>query len=447
MMIVFFRRKELEALISLHDYFSSRKLSRIYFALAREIILKIIYKIQHAQTYSIEKFSRGLVANIIEHAFKNIAHWHKLSEEIRNVHHLGSLHKIESLPILERNTVAKELNSVSTDKISSYALFTSGTSGPPVKFYVDSSLFLLRSIEIDYIVRMFIKNKACSILRLSFQDMPWSVNQGNYIDPLRLNKFHLISFINEYNPMVLYGTVSHITLLADFFRSEKIHHQFVLILTRSEYLDANTRQYFESTFCGKTYNMYASREFGVIAQECSKQKGLHINEERVLVEIVDDNGRKIPINAVGNILITSPWNRSLPFIRYKIGDRGKFLPENCSCGLKTKLMEVAGRISDFVYMPSGKKIPYINFLKAVGWAGVVKNFQFLQESSTKLTVKVVLYDEKDRSRVLPKLAARFKESLDKIGEHDLEIRFELTRGIPLSSTGKLTRIVQSTAVL
>lgn len=436
-----FQKRLFEILVSLSGSFPSGLFRNLYFAFAREVILNIIQKMQYSEPDIRMSFAQGRIIDILKFAQKHVSYWAKNIEKNRGIFPLNSTEEISFLPILERSMLAERLSLVSSDRVPSYHLGTSGTSGPPVLFYVDRNLFLLRAIEVDYIVRMLFHTRIYSILRLSYQDMPWSVYQGLYMNPLFLDKLQLTNILSSCKPTVLYGTVSHITLLADFFKKEQINYQFILVLTRSEHLDLVTRQYFENVFGGKAYNMYASREFGVIAQECMEQNGLHVNEERVLIEILNDKGRKTQREEVGNIVVTSLWNYSLPFIRYKIGDRGKFLTGECKCGFKTRRIEIIGRLSDFIYLPSGRKIPYIDFFRAISLSGLVKNFQFFQETPKSMTVRVMFYNNEDSPQILTTLAARFKEVISKLDENDFEIRFEKVENIPLTTTGKLTRLI------
>ena len=48
----------------------------------------------------------------------------------------------------------------------------------------------------------------------------------------------------------------------------------------------------------KVYDQYGSREVSCIASECEYSNGLHISEETILLEIVDE----IPKSNVGKIL-------------------------------------------------------------------------------------------------------------------------------------------------
>jgi phenylacetate-CoA ligase len=58
---------------------------------------------------------------------------------------------------------------------------------------------------------------------------------------------------------------------------------------------------------------------------------MHVISENVIVEVVDESGQAV-IGKEGDILISDLNNRVMPFIRYRIGDRGRILASQCSCG-------------------------------------------------------------------------------------------------------------------
>ena len=86
----------------------------------------------------------------------------------------------------------------------------------------------------------------------------------------------------------------------------------------------------EAFFNCKVASQYGCYEVNSIAYECPFHK-LHVMTENVYVEIVEDN----------QICITSKHNRVMPFVRYKVGDRGRLCTDkNCSCGSQEPILEL-----------------------------------------------------------------------------------------------------------
>ena len=88
------------------------------------------------------------------------------------------------------------------------------------------------------------------------------------------------------------------------------------IVVSAETLYDEWRSVIESCFKVPVYNRYGGRDIHFVAQECPARKGLHINSENVLVEIVKD-GRPVPPGELGEIVVTRLDNFAMPFIRYR----------------------------------------------------------------------------------------------------------------------------------
>ena len=110
------------------------------------------------------------------------------------------------------------------------------------------------------------------------------------------------------------------------------------------------RRNIEKSFKTPVFNRYGCREVGHIASECPAHKGMHYDADRLIIEIVDDEGNTCPPNTVGNIVITDLNNYVFPLIRYKIGDMGSLSDDtNCECGCTfPKIRKIEGRSFDII---------------------------------------------------------------------------------------------------
>lgn len=104
--------------------------------------------------------------------------------------------------------------------------------------------------------------------------------------------------------------------------------------------------------------LYGAQEFDCLARECKTKAGyMHIHSGRVIIEIVDEDGIKVPYGAVGRVVITSLDNTIMPLLRYEIGDRGVMMPAApCACGNSSPLLRLEGRVTDFIHMRGGSKL-------------------------------------------------------------------------------------------
>ena len=113
----------------------------------------------------------------------------------------------------------------------------------------------------------------------------------------------------------------------------------------------------EKAFGVSVINEYGASELDLIAFEDTNNNWI-LNTETLFVEVLDDNNNVLEDGNVGNIVITSLYNKANPFIRYKIGDRGAIKKINSNQYILQKL---EGRSEDLVKLPSGKIAPGLTF--------------------------------------------------------------------------------------
>jgi phenylacetate-CoA ligase len=76
---------------------------------------------------------------------------------------------------------------------------------------------------------------------------------------------------------------------------------------------------------------YSCTELATLALTCPEHDHLHIQAERVLLEILDDQNRPCAPGEVGRVVVTGLVNFATPLIRYEIGDRA-VAGSPCPCG-------------------------------------------------------------------------------------------------------------------
>ena len=78
---------------------------------------------------------------------------------------------------------------------------------------------------------------------------------------------------------------------------------------------------------------YGSREMalgGAIC--CQAHEGMHLRENHVIAEIVDEAGNPLLPGETGELVITTVGMEAMPLIRYRTGDYTRILPTPCPCG-------------------------------------------------------------------------------------------------------------------
>ena len=146
-------------------------------------------------------------------------------------------------------------------------------------------------------------------------------------------------------------------------------------------------------------------------------KGLHIDMERSILEIVDEDGKQI-FDKPGKILATSLFNYALPFIRYDTGDLGIISSKKCPCGRESLLLkEVVGRTTDSLIL-NGITIgsPVLTVLMG---RFDIEQYQIVQESGNSITIKIVkgqTFSEKDENFIR-------RSFFSHVGEIDIKFEY------------------------
>lgn len=105
----------------------------------------------------------------------------------------------------------------------------------------------------------------------------------------------------------------------------------------------------------RVFESYGSTEMGPIAHECP-YGSRHIMADHVRLEIFDGD-RPAPPGEFGDIVVTSLFNRAMPLVRCRIGDRGRISPDPCPCGLPHPVLaELVGRAADLFATADGRLV-------------------------------------------------------------------------------------------
>lgn len=98
------------------------------------------------------------------------------------------------------------------------------------------------------------------------------------------------------------------------------------------------------------FNNYGLAEVGGpgVAIECPQKSGLHVWEDRFLIEVVDTNtGEPLEEEEEGELVITPLDREAMPIVRYRTGDLTKIIEGRCECGRTHRRIEwMKGRIDD-----------------------------------------------------------------------------------------------------
>lgn len=99
----------------------------------------------------------------------------------------------------------------------------------------------------------------------------------------------------------------------------------------------------EKILGNKLFPHYGSRECGLGgAVTCPAFCGMHLRENHIIPEIIDENGNVLPDGEYGELVITTVGAEAMPLIRYRTGDITRILPP-CPCGGVTRRIDTVSR--------------------------------------------------------------------------------------------------------
>lgn len=320
-----------------------------------------------------------------------LAHQDKKKWEIYN-HHLKNnkayqnfvanktINGWEDIPVLKKTDIQAPLRERLTDGYNSKNIHlhnTSGSSGTPFYFAKDKfchamtwainyDRFAWHNVQIGKDIQgrfygiplsksKYYKEKIKDILAARIRFPVFDLSDRILEKYLKTFSKREINYLNGYT--------SSLVLFAKYLKQKKVILKNVCpglkaAFATSEICDDIDRQIMEEGFGVKVVNEYGAAELDLIAFE-DKNFDWLINYETLFVEILDDNNQATLPGEEGNVVITSLFNKAMPFIRYQLGDRAI-----CSARIKGPykiLQHVVGRTNDIAVLPSGKKSPGLTF--------------------------------------------------------------------------------------
>jgi len=393
---------------------------------------------------SLEELQKKKLSRMLDYASQTDHYGRIMAENsIRPSDILGDL---TSIPITEKQDVHAAPTSLIPRPIKKGSLFvftTSGSTGIPMKIYGDQQALNFR-IALVYAHEIAQGRSPSELFAVIAREL--YVPQHPFLAATGLfRKLYLSANTPEeknYDALckskakVFKTYPSVLTILSKLNNQENKKMKLRSIISTGEMLSKNTRKLAEESFSCPVYDHYGVWETRSVGWECPEERNLHVNGSSCILEIVDENG-KPKKTGVGDIIITSLHNKAMPFIRYRVGDRGS-LGKDCPCGRGYPVLkELEGRTSEFIVLPSGK----IHSASALGISRIesffadVLQYQIIQEKEDLFVVK---YTGKELSSETEKEAIKMiRESCNE----DVQVEFEHVASIKRGRTGKISRII------
>ena len=389
-------------------------------------ILKLNRFLDKSQWFSLrelEQYQFSQLQKIITHAYENVEYYTNLFHE-NNLTPIDfkCLDDLKKIPLLNKSILKKSFNSLIAKNAGKYhpkLYTTSGSTGEPVKFYLDKPSNVL---EFCYYYRYWkwagykIGDKFVELANDFFVNHEkFSGNLYHYNKLTRSLKMNtnLLSedtalefaeCIRKFKPDFLFGVSSGIYCLALLFQQCGIDNiRFKAVFSHADMMLDSYRELIEEIFKCNVFDSYGHMERTVSICQCDKGK-YHFNSEYGIMEILDAEPNADGTGVIGKVVGTSLHNFAMPFLRYEIGDyiEVPLSHQPCECGRNLPVIKkIHGRQDDAVITPSGKIVTelFTLFDEIQG----VDLGQVIQETKTRIHLKIAknaFFTDKSEQEIL-----------------------------------------------
>lgn len=244
--------------------------------------------------------------------------------------------------------------------------------------------------------------------------------------------------LNAWQPELLISYASMAGILAEEQLAHRLRINPKVVYVASEILTPQTRERVKEAWGNEPFNQYAATETAGIAAEHFSCRHIHLFEDLVIIENVDENYKPVPPGDYGTrILVTTLFSRTQPLIRYELNDSVRLSTDPDSCGLPFAVLEsIQGRVEDSLSLPSlsgGEVIVRPLVINRIMDIVSVRGWQVVQQADNGLSVLLVgacdgLTDEA--------LVKQISNSLGQEGARAPYIRIKHVSEIPKTASGK-----------
>ncbi|MCI0591329.1 MAG: phenylacetate--CoA ligase family protein [Gammaproteobacteria bacterium] len=387
---------------------------------------------------------------IIEYAFDNCPYYRERFGDVGVPDSLKNWSDFRRLPILTKRDIRYRGDALLSREFRVEDLVeakTGGSTGTALKVYADKKCREQRNaaaLRSDRWAGWDIGMKVAAIwgnppvadtLKKKLRNL--LLDRMFYLDTMNISEESVRNFVKEWRrekPKVLYGHAHSIYILATYLlRIGVTDLRPDGIITTSMMLLAAERRLIEKVLSCRVTNRYGSEEVSLIACECERNEGFHLNADHVVVEFLKDDGTEAAPGEEANIIVTDLINHAMPLIRYQVGDMGVPSIRTCSCGRGLPLMErVTGRRADFLKRPDRSLVAGVSLIERTLTAiPGIEQMQLVQDDLYRVCVNVVRdshYSKAGEKQLLQEFQSVFGEGVK------IEIRH--VSGLDQTSSGK-----------
>jgi len=376
------------------------------------------------------------------------------AEQAFSASELRGLDELQQLPFLTKPLIRAHSDKLRSARASGLARFnTGGSSGEPLVFYIGRERVshdvaakwrATRWWDVDIGDPEIVVWG--SPIELGTQDRVRAIRDKAFrtrlLPAFEMNEVRVGEFlldIRRLRPRMLFGYPSALAHIATHAREHGIAMDDLGIkvaFVTSEALYEYQRTMIGDVFGCQVANGYGGRDAGFIAHECP-EGGMHITAEDIIVEIVDEDGNRLPNGRAGEVVITHLATADYPFIRYRTGDVAALDDRPCQCGRGLPLLkEIHGRTTDFLVATDGTVMHGLALIYIIRDLPGVQKFKIVQQSLLQTRILMVT-DSDFRESDLQLIRSGVRQRLGR----GVDVTIERVAEIPPERSGKFRYVV------
>lgn len=381
---------------------------------------------------------------MIKHCRESVPYYQRLFSE-HGLHEQDFTHPqdIKKLPILTKAVLKQNIDLFRSSTGKTFLTQqTSGSTGTPLRLEVDEYTYkLAMALVVDHEETNgvpFGSRRATFAGRMikPAENLTPPFSRFNKAENQKLfSSYHLnvktfpyyADELNEFSPVELIGYPSAISDLANHYLSSGITPGFRLsaVVTNSETLLDWQRDVIESAFNCPVFDYYGTAEYVTFASQNADQ----IYQVSPLLGITEIAGPDDDL-----LLATSLTNRTMPLLRYELGDTA-VAAGGSSTGPVYEIERIKGRIDDYVILPSGRKIGRLDHI----FKGIqeITEAQIVQDAPDHCTINLVT-----NAPCLDPIADRITRAFEERTGDEMRATVKTMPGIPRGPNGKFKNVVQ-----
>lgn len=409
---------------------------------------------------------------IVSYAKEHSSYYRDLYRDIESVD------SVEELPIIFKQDIVDNFNELITIKdinkedLANYfsepfdfnkrfrskylAFHTSGSTGNPVYVVWGENVFGISLSNYYFRIKSAVgleKTKRIKVAYVGITDdyvggNSWVYGMKEFATIKIISIFlpieEMIQKLNSFQPDIIFTKPSLLGELAKLKRDGSLDIAPKEVIFAGEMIMPQDLKNIEKYFGIKPINSYSTCETGPVAVQMDVNKeGLKIFDDLVWLELVDEDNQPIhDYYKVGYVVITNLYNKYMPVIRYRIGDRAYFVPEE-SRPIGSSISYIQGRGTSFFVFENelGERVNVAEFPFWSLYIPGISRYQVIQTSYHELLINIE-FDELDGTLLKDEIKKKFLKKLRRILkpyyiDEFIKLKVEEVEHIPINKAGKI----------